>query len=254
MSLAKLKVTAEQAQENDSLGGSRILESDVYDFTIDVAYIGESSGGAMSLNLQLVTSKKQEMKTTIYVSSGKAKGCKPTYTDKKTGDEVALPGFLQGNAICLLALGKELHQLETETKTISLYNYDAKKEVPTEVAMITELLKQQITIGVLKQNVDKNKKNPAFDPTKPRNKDTNPDYIPSGETRDENEIDKCFRTTDGLTTAEIRAKATVAAFKDKWLKKNKGETIMKAKGATGGNGTTAGAPAQAASSAPDLFK
>jgi len=240
MSLANLKVAEELTKETDSVG-SRILESDIYDFTIDTAYIGTSSGGATSLNLQLVTDSGQEFKTTIYVSSGTAKGCKPTYTDKKSGEEKPLPGFLQGNAICLLTIGKPIHTLETEEKVIKLYNHDAKEEIPTKVAMAVDLLGQKISMGIIKQTADKNVKNDQGV------------YVPSGDTKDENEEDKCFRAGDYLTTAEIRAGETEADFKDKWLTKNKGVTKMKAKSAGAGTGTTAGAPAKAAASAPNLF-
>ena len=95
---------------------------------------------------------------------------------------------------------------------------------------LTELHGQQIIAGVLKQTVDKTKKNDSGV------------YVATGETRDENEIDKFFRAKDSLTVAEILAQASEATFINSWREKNAGVTRMKAKGASG----TAGAPAAAA--------
>ena len=73
-------------------------------------------------------------------------------------------------------------------------------------------------------------------------------YEPTGETRDENEIDKLFRAKDRMTTAEIRAQAETAGFIDTWDAKHSGTVKMKAKGASGTPGApkAAGAPAAAA--------
>ena len=65
--------------------------------------------------------------------------------------------------------------------------------------------------------------------------------MPSGETRDENEIDKFFRASDRMTTAEIRAQATEAVFASSWEKKWSGKTRDRSK-SVASNGT-AGAPA-----------
>jgi hypothetical protein len=74
-------------------------------------------------------------------------------------------------------------------------------------------------------------------------------YEATGETRDENEIDKLFRAKDRMTTAEIRAQADTAGFIDTWDAKFSGIVKMKAKGAGG----TAGAP-KAAGAAPAAAK
>ena len=84
-------------------------------------------------------------------------------------------------------------------------------------------------INLLK-TVDKTKKN-----------DATGQYEPTGETREENEIDKLFRASDRMTTAEIRAKAAEASFAFTWETKNTGVTKNKSKGAPAGTGT-AGMP------------
>ena len=85
--------------------------------------------------------------------------------------------------------------------------------------MFTELLNQKITGGVLQQEVDKMT---GIIEANGVNK-----WVPSGESRIENEVDKFFRIGDGLTLAEIKAKKTEAGFKNQWEAKWKGNTVDK---------------------------
>ena len=228
--LANLTTDSSIANEKDSIGGgSRALESGIYTFTIQHAYIGKSSGGAISLNLNLKTKDNKELKQQLWMTSGSAKGGKNYYVDKN-GDKQYLPGFQMANSLCLLSLGKEISELDTEQKVIPLYSTEAKAEVPTKVDMLMDLIGKEITAAVFKQTVDKTKKNESTGA-----------YEPTGETREENEIDKFFRVSDKKTTAEIRAEAEEASFIHTWEKKYAGQTRDKSKGASGANGT-AGAP------------
>lgn len=228
--LANLTTDSSIANEKDSIGGgSRVLESGIYTFTIQHAYIGKSTGGAISLNLNLKTEDNKELKQQLWITSGTAKGGKNYYIDKN-GDKQYLPGFVMANSLCLLALGKEISELDTEQKVISVYNTEAKAEVPTKVDMLMDLVGKDITAAVFKQIVDKTKKNESTGA-----------YDPTGETREENELDKFFRASDKKTTAEIRAQAEEATFVHTWEKKYAGQTRDKSKGASGANGT-AGAP------------
>lgn len=224
--LANLTTDSSIANEKDSIGGgSRVFESGIYTFTIQHAYIGKSSGGAISLNLNLKTEDNKELKQQLWMTSGSAKGGKNYYVDKN-GDKQYLPGFLMANSLCLLSLGKEISELDTEQKVIPLYSTEAKAEVPTKVDMLMDLIGKEITAAVFKQTVDKTKKNESTGA-----------YEPTGETREENEIDKFFRTSDKKTTAEIRAQAGEATFIHTWEKKYAGQTRDKSKGANGTNGT-----------------
>lgn len=228
MSLLKnLTSDAGITAEKDSVGGgSRILESGLQLATVTLAYVTTSSGGAVGLVIGLKTDAG-ELRSTVYMTSGTAKGAKNFY--EKDGEKFYLPGYLLANSLCLLTVGKEISELETEQKLVNIYNYDAKAEVPTKVDMLMDLLGQKIYAGILKQTVDKNKKN-----------ETTGKYEPTGETREENEIDKFFRAKDKLTTAEIRAKVTEAVFADTWAEKHTGQTRDKST-KSGANGK-AGAP------------
>lgn len=234
--LTNLKTDNSIEQETDSVGGGfTVLDSALYDFTVKLAYLGQAASKAMSLNLVLATDDGKELRQTLWMTSGEAKGCKNYY--EKDGKKHYLPGFNMANALCLLTVGKEISDLDTEDKVIKLYNPTEGKEMPTQVPMLTDLLEQQITAGIIKQIVDKNVKNEASG-----------QYEPSGETREENEVDKFFRHKDGFTVTEIRAQAPEAEFKATWEGKWTGEVKNKAKGKAAG-GSTAGMPNAAASSA-----
>jgi len=229
MSLLSALATDESiATEKDSVGGSRVRESGLYPMTVAMAYLGKSSGGALSLNLTLKDGNG-EVKQTFWMTSGTAKGCKNYYEDKQ-GAKQYLPGFLHANALALLTVGKEISQLDTETKVVNVYSPEAKAEVPTKVEVIMDLLNQEVLVGLIKQTVDKNIKDGAGN------------YVPSGETREENEVDKIFRAKDRMTTAEIRAQAPEATFVNIWDQKWTGKTKDKSTKTSG----TAGAPRPAA--------
>lgn len=223
--------------EKDSVGGSReSLASGLYPCTISMAHVTTSAGGAMGLVLTLKTETGSEIKQTLWMTSGTAKGGKNYY--EKDGQKNYLPGFNHANSLCQLSVGKEISEIEPETKVLSLYNFEAKAEVPTKVPVLMELLGKEILVGLIKQTVDKTAKN-----------DSNV-YVPTGDTKEENEIDKFFRAEDRMTTAEILAKAAEASFVNAWDQKNTGKTRNKAKGDAG----TAGAPRNSGTTAPAASK
>jgi hypothetical protein len=222
--LKNLTSDATIANEKDSVGGGGVLESGLYPATVTLAYVTKSAGGATGLVLHAKTSMGRDIRQTLWMTSGTAKGAKNYY--EKDGQKNYLPGFIAANALALLATGKEISELDTETKVVNVYSYEAKAEVPTKVDVPVDLMGKEIIIGLIKQTVDKNAKN-----------ETTGAYEPTGETRDENEIDKFFRAADKMTTAEIRAAANEPAFYATWESKFSGIVRMKAK-ATG----TAGAP------------
>lgn len=237
-----LTTNDEIQQEKDTLGGGGVLESGLYDLTVDHAYVSKSTGGAMALNVKLSNKQGQRVTSQLWMTSGKDKGYK-NYYEGKNGTKSYLPGFLLANALCLLTVGKEISQLSPEEKVIPLWDFDAKKELPTKVNVVVELTGKTITAGVLKEVVDKTKDTGNVDSNGKKV------YAPTGETREQNEIDKFFRAKDGLTVAEIKAGVTEATFKTSWAEKNTGAVRNKAKGAAAGTtvgGVGIGAKPQAA--------
>lgn len=226
--------------DSDSLGGYGALESALYDMTIKYAYYTESKGGALALNIEATGPNKEHLKQQLWVASGKEKGGKNFYLNKKTGEKVYLPGFVIANSIALLSVKKKIGALPTEKKTIMLYDAETKKDKPTDVDMVTELLGKTVTMGILKQTVDKTTKN-----------EMTGEYEPTGETRDENEIVKIFRASDGKTVTEIMAKAEAAEFKDRWAEKWTGITRNRSVGTGAVSGSPAtGAPQKTGQAAP----
>lgn len=215
-----LKTDATIKSDGDSLGGSKYtpLESGLYDFTIKLAYGSLSRGNAKALNLLLETDDGKELKQQLWMTTGEAKGCLNYYMAKNpaTGKQDLkkyLPGFEMANHLCLMTLNKEICQVKPEMKTIMLYDYSQRKEVPTDVQMITELLGKKITAGVIKQTVNKRVKDPSSG-----------EYVSITDTRDENEIDKFFHFPSGLTVTEAEAKMTEPVFKEQWREKWAGVT------------------------------
>lgn len=239
--------------EQDRVGGSRTMDSDIYTFIIEVAFTdtskvkntnGVESGGARFVTLHLKDKKTgTSFKPTVYVTGGKDKGCKPYYTkkDDATGKETnyPLPGFSVANGICELTTGVPLAAQELEEKVVKIYDFDAKTEKPTKVQALVGLSGKEVKLGVLRITEDKNKS------------DGNGGYAATGETRDINEIDKVFcarEDYDNMTQTEIKDKKTddtiEAVFYKTWLEANQGKTRNKSK-----NKSTAGAPGKPAASA-----
>ena len=218
--LKNLKSDDSIQTESDSLGGSTLLESNVYPCKITLAYLTTSDGGAMALNIRAKTEDDKEIRQQFWMTSGTANGCKNYYEDKN-GEKKYLPGFLMANALSLLTTGKEISEQDTEEKVVPLWSTAVKMEVPTKVPMFMDMLNKDVILAVLKQTVDKTTKNDRGE------------YVPTGETREENEVDKIFHAETRMTTAEIRGKAEKATFIDQWTAKWAGKTKNKSKGADG---------------------
>ena len=224
-------------QEKDMLGGGGIPDSGLYEAQVKVAYGMKSDSGAQGLVLHLDLANGQTHRETLWVTSGDKKGNKNFYMQGQT--KRYLPGFLNAEALCLLAAGKALADLTAENKVVNLYDFDQKKEVPTEVPMVMDLVGKPIYVGLIKQTVNKNVKG------------DDGQYHPTAETRDEVVIDKFFRHSDKKTTSEVRAQSE-AAFFDRWAEKNTGivkDRTKKVEGgqqssALGGNTNTAAAKPQ----------
>tara|TARA_B110000238_G_scaffold199513_1_gene246773 strand:- start:57 stop:803 length:747 start_codon:yes stop_codon:yes gene_type:complete len=235
--LDKLKTTEAIGNETNSLGGGGLLESGAYDMSIETAYFDTSKGGAMSLNLGFKDASGRTLRQTIYVTSGTAKGCNNYYIDKKSGDKKYLPGFNTANSICLLANGDEISAQEIETKTLMIFDYEARKEVPQQKEVVMTLLGKDVTLGIKKVVENKREQNSAGAWVS----------ASDGSTRTINEIDKVFRTSDHMTTPEIRAEAPEATFYEGWVAKNTGvnrdKSDAKAGEVTGGSSGNSGASA-----------
>lgn len=208
MSLFANLGTAGLEESIDRVGRYSPLETGVYTGVIKAAYAGQSKGGAHSVSL-IITIGDQEYRETSYITNRKGENF---YLNKQDSTKkVPLPGFTIIDDICLVTSGKPLCEQNTEEKVIKLYDVEAKKELPKSVPMLTDIIGLQVTLGIVKQLVNKTEK-------------SGDEYVPTAETKEENYIDKVFHTETKMTVAEARSGAENAAFQDAWSKKNTGQT------------------------------
>lgn len=229
-------------ETGDRLGGGGTLPTDFYTGVIKLAYAGKSqSSNAQSLNVHIDIDGR-EYRESFWVTNRNGENF---YADKNDPKKKhPLPGFVMADDICLLTTGYGLAEQETEEKVVNLYSFEQSKEVPQNVNAFTALHGQAISVGLIEQIVDKNQK-------------VGNEYVPTGETRNENVADKFFHAESGRTVTEVKEGKTEAIFRDKWIEKNRGaEPRNKAKGAQGapgkpgGNNGAPGKPAPQANAAP----
>ena len=224
-----------QGVEDDFLGGGGAVDTDIYKGTIKYVYIGKSSSSeARNATISIKLDNGKEVTRSIWMTNGKGE---VTYKDKKTGELRNLPGYNQVNSLAMLLASKEVGDLDVEEKTLSIYDYDAKKEIPTAVDCFTELHGEELHVAIQRQTVDKTKKN-----------ESTGNYDPTGETYDVNEFVKFFPVSGLVTISEIEqfVKSLGGDFDDvlkdgdldkaiskmeddgayatKWLEANRGQT------------------------------
>lgn len=194
-------------RSEDSLGGGfNLLESDIYKAKIKAAYGGASKAGALSVTL-ICDINGQEYSETIYIT-----GCNKLPYSDKSGKRRFIPGYNIMNSICKIATGKGLTELDSEEKTLLVFDPVEKKRKPTEVPVLTDLSGKTICLGILKELRNKAVQN---DQGK---------YVDIPETREDNRINAVFDVDTHRTINEIEDNKE-AVFWDKWLEKNKGTTV-----------------------------
>lgn len=200
-------------EEKDVLGGASKfgpVDSDVYDLTISMAYTRTTDNGAMYACLTFKGEDDREIRVEdLLLKSGNAKGNK-NYYETKQGERRYHTGYTLMNHLAMLTAEKHLADLDTEQKVIKLFNFASRKEEPTETPVITELLDKKITAALFHKIEDKTAK------------DDKGNYVPTGETRAMNSVDKFFRATDKMTVAELKAQAEEPTFYSDWREKWKG--------------------------------
>lgn len=209
-------------KSGDRLGGNILLDTGIYNATVKLAYISKAQNSdATAVNVHLDIDGR-EYRFREWVTN---RNNENTYTDPKTKKPVLLPGYQMIDDLCLLTTGYELSDQDAEDKVVKLWDYESNGEVPQNVPVLVDLLNQPITAAIVRQIVDKNTK--QDDGT----------YAPSGETREENVVEKYFHTDSLRTTTEIRAELDEGIFIEKWAELNSGKPPRnKAKGVAGNSG------------------
>lgn len=207
MALFKKFATEGVEKATDSLGGSKI-ESDIYKLKIAVAYLGKSDGGATSVNLVGKLNDTLDYRETIWITN---KNGENFYV--KNDKKFLLPGFITIDDICQITTGKGLVDLEDsiEDKTVKIYDFEARKEMPKEVQVIAELNNVEVCVAIQRTLEDKTAKA------------DNGDYVPTGETVERTNIEKAFDPDTMLTVVEATDGKEAGEFHTAWLEKNKGK-------------------------------
>jgi len=213
MSLLKNVVTSENVEEEKDVvggGGKKVLPSGIYDATVNLAYIIESAKGALAVVLDLLVGEDTVSQTIYFTNRNK----EATYT--KNGKTFWMPGHAVLNSLSLLACGKDLlsEDLQTPDKTLMIFDFESKKELPKEVPVLTEWKDAKVKVAIMD----------VLEPVNKLNKDTNeyePSYDAQGNlmTRQFNDFVKFMRQRDSLTTTEIKNEETEATYATEWLAK-----------------------------------
>ena len=202
----------EEVKDTLGGGGSFTVDSDIYQMEITVAYITQSASGAMAVNLEGKLDNGSDYRETIYVTNRNGE----TFFEKD-GKRVPLPGYTRINDICLIATEKEMVQQEHDNKTLALYDFESKKEVPREVPVLIDLVGQTVAVAIQKVRENKTKKN-----------ESTGKYEPINEAREKNEIVAVFHPELKVTVREAMDERE-PDFWDKWIEKNQGEVYDKYK-------------------------
>lgn len=222
--------------EDDYLRSGGVLPTDIYEATIKAAYNQKSANSkAMSIVVILVVGNK-EIRSQVWASN---KNGGVTYKDDKTGKDKNIPGYNQMNTLALLLTGKALGDLDVEEKTLNIYDFDAKKEVPQAVDCYVELHGEKVQVALQKQIVDKTKAiagtNPVeYEAVGVREVNEVVKYFPADKLVTMSEVANWVKSVgedfDGLISAgkllKVLAKMPEEAgnYADKWLKTNKDQT------------------------------
>jgi len=195
-------------ESQDRIGGFRVLESGPVRGKIKIAYAGKASGSNAQSVTVILAHENGEYRETFWVTN---KAGENFYT--KEGKKNPLPGFTIIDDLCVVTTNKSLAQQPGEDKVVNLYDYEQKKEVPTSVPMLVELLGKNVIFGIQKHLKNKQVKNTSTG-----------NYEDTAETREENVTDKIFHFPSNLTVVEARKGIQKAGFYDAWVERNTGQT------------------------------
>jgi hypothetical protein len=240
-------------ESQDRIGGFRVLESGAVTGKIKMAYAGKAANShAQSITVVLAHSGG-EYRETLWITNRNGENFfhpKDAHGKSDMAKKNPLPGFTIIDDLCLVTTNKPLSEQATEEKVVNLYDFEQRKEVPTGVPMLVDLLDKEVTLGIQKHLKNKQTKSA-----------TTGDYENTSETREENVTDKIFHYPSNLTVVEARKGIQKATFYAAWIEKNTGQTqdrrVIKdgSSPQTGRAGRPVGVPPKAGESAktPSLF-
>lgn len=208
MSLFGTGATNAANVEKEKDFSKRTVDTDIYGATIKMIFAGQAKSGARNVTIQLKLDNGKDYNETIYLSNKEGKN-----TYEKDGKEYYLPGYLLVNNLAIMTTNKPLAELESEveTRTVKLYDFDAKKEVSTDVPAVIPMIGKKVLIAIQEEEFEKQKMN-----------DTTKKYESTGEVGIKNVIVKAYDPETKRTAVEMRDDKE-ATQHDTWLEANKGK-------------------------------
>lgn len=205
--LDKLDVGSDVEGQNEDFipGGNFVLDTGIYPMTIELAYMGESRKGALNVTAWFKeVDGNRTHRETFYVTSGKEKGQSNTYTDKRSGKKRLLPGMEAINQLAVITTGQPLSAQTPAAKTVKLWDFEERKELPKEVPVLTDMLQKPVLVCVTKRRENKRQ-------------NVGGDWVDTNEDRVFNEASK-FLYPSGHSVAEKNAKGD-ADYRETWVSK-----------------------------------
>lgn len=228
------------AEAEDRLGGGRqLFDTGIYENAMcKLVFAGASDKGAKFMRF-LVQIDGKDYEETIYFTN---KAGENFYKDKADGKKQQMPGFVTVNEFCLAATGQELSDQDFEERQIEVWDNEKKQKVRQARSVATGLIDVPITLALRKFIENKSVK--ADDGS----------YVDTDETRESNEIIKCFHPETRATVAEIKKaqaadKPIEAKFIDEWAAKYGADHVADKRTKKGNSGGTSGAPPKAGATA-----
>lgn len=222
--------------EKDVVGGNGPVKTDIYPGVVEMIYLDTFASGAINANI-VFKGETSTIKEQICISN---KAGEFTYKDKKTGEDKPLPGYSQVSSFLEAITGTPITEQVIEEKTIKVYDFEAKSEVPVKRKVFMNAVNKPMQAAIQELHEEKTTKESDYKEG-------------TGEFYEKNTFIKFLDSDTGRTVLEQRAN-TEAEFAAEWLKKNKGKVRTKKAAKSGvANGATAGAPAAAGAATTSLF-
>lgn len=222
-----LTSTDNMEEAQDRVGGFQPLAADAYKAKIKMAYAIESAKGANGVVI-LADVNGQEHRETVWVTNRNGENF---FKDKEDpSKKIPLPGFTTVDDLCLLATGEGLGDQDAETKKVKIYDPQERKEVPTDVPVLVNLLGKEVVLGLLHKKEFK------------QEKDDSGNFSDTDKVREYNEIDKVFHPETLRTVNEYRHEIETPDFHKAWVERNKGKVRDKTQGGSSGGTSGSGRP------------
>lgn len=210
MSFFKKTKVAKGVEEGhvDTLGGGTPILTGVYPAKITAMYGIMNDKGALSVQIEATISDGEFKDRKLYNRAYCVNANGETFYERD-GKKHHYAGFLQADAIALIATDLEygLLDLEDEERTVKLR--EDGKDIEKRVPVFVEALGANVQIGVIRAN-------------KYKQKQTDDGYVDTDEVYQTTEWDHIFNE-DGFTVNEMQNEAEEPEFVEQWLERWEGK-------------------------------